>query len=90
MVTGSAPISPEVVRFFKIVLSCEVFEVYGQSENGALFFTDPLDINLGHVGGVTPQAEFKLVDIPEMNYTSKDEVDGELMPRGEICVRGPS
>jgi len=34
--------------------------------------------------------EFKLVDIPEMDYTSEDKDNqGNLMPRGEIFMRGP-
>lgn len=35
--------------------------------------------------------EFKLVDVPEMNYTSKDvNEEEEPAPRGELWVRGPN
>lgn len=56
-----------------------------------MFFTTTYDPKAGHVGGISVNSEFKLVDIPEMNYTSEDkDKDGKLIPRGEICVRGPS
>jgi long-subunit acyl-CoA synthetase (AMP-forming) len=30
-VTGSAPIAPEIITFFKIVLDAKIFEGYGQT-----------------------------------------------------------
>jgi long-chain acyl-CoA synthetase len=50
--------------------------------------TSPLDPHAGHVGGPLPNTEFKLVDVPEMNYTSLDVENGVACPRGEICIRG--
>ena len=52
--------------------------------------SDKNDIEKGHCGGPPFSLEFKLVDIPEMNYT-KNDIDGFLCtPRGEICLRGPA
>lgn len=49
------------------------------------------DPTCGHVGGPFASIEIKLVDIPEMKYTSTD-VDENMLPapRGEICFRGNS
>ena len=51
---------------------------------------------LGHVGGpvvifylLQSNVEYKLVDIPEMKYTSDDkDENGRDYPRGEIWFRG--
>lgn len=65
-------------------------EGYGQTEACALeFITDVNDPFAGHVGGPLPHNEFKLVDVPELNYLSTDtDAEGNPKPRGEIWVRG--
>mmetsp|Transcript_5188 Transcript_5188/g.4961 ORF Transcript_5188/g.4961 Transcript_5188/m.4961 type:complete len:142 (+) Transcript_5188:883-1308(+) len=85
IITGSAPIGGEVLSFLKIAFSCRVFEAYGQTETTAgLTITNYKDGTSGHVGGVFPHNEIKLVDVPEMDYTSQDIIEGEKQPRGEI------
>ena len=72
LVTGSAPVAPEILTFFREVLDCDVREGYGQTQTtAATFVTYEGDANYGHVGGINKSAEFKLVDVPEMNYTSE-------------------
>ena len=91
MLTASAPLNLKVANFFKIAMCCPMMEAYGQTEGtGGQFCMNWRDTASGHVGGVISQNEFKLVDVPEMNYTSQD-VDPEtglVTPRGEIWVRG--
>ena len=90
MITGSAPIAKEVLSFLKIAFCCPIHEGYGQTECGApaaiTWSTDPVT---GHVGGPFPTLEIKLVDVPDMNYTSEDTDEaGVPMPRGEVCYKG--
>lgn len=91
MVTGSAPISGDVLAFLKVCFCCPIIEAYGQTEScAAATMTHGHDNVPGHVGGPIGSSEIKLVDVPEMNYTSKDKDEqGHEQPRGEICVRGP-
>ncbi|CDS14549.1 hypothetical protein LRAMOSA06718 [Lichtheimia ramosa] len=87
ILSGSAPVSPDVMDFMRICFSANVYEGYGQTENfcgGCLTLTD--DNTSGVVGAPFPCSEIKLVDVPDMDYRSTDKP----FPRGEICVRGPS
>lgn len=80
MISGSAPISNEVVNFLKVTMACPFKEGYGMTESvTGGFFGYSEDITTGHVGGPTSTVEVKLVDVPEMNYTSKD-LDEEGKP----------
>ena len=92
LVTGSAPMRQEVIDFLKIAFCAPMVEGYGQTENtGGAFSNSPRDPKAGHVGGPGQHIEFKLISVPEMNYTvdDKDE-NGKRRPRGEIWVRSPS
>jgi long-chain acyl-CoA synthetase len=90
LLTGSAPISDDVKKFMSIAFVAPFSEGYGQTEGmGCEFVTHPDDYTLGIVGGPLHQNEFRLADVPEMNYTSNDkDENGTPTPRGEILVRG--
>ena len=91
-IIGGAPISSHIIEFWKITLSCPILEAYGQTEStGLSFCTMATDKDSGHVGGPLTCIEFKLVDDPEMQYSSSDKNEkGEKTPRGEVLIRGPS
>ncbi|KAJ3326027.1 hypothetical protein HDV06_002412 [Boothiomyces sp. JEL0866] len=85
MISAAAPISPEVMSFLRICFSAQLIEGYGQTETtGGTCLSIVGDNSTGNVGVPIPNCAVKLVDVPEMNYTSADQP----FPRGEICVKG--
>lgn len=86
MLTGSAPISSDVLDFLKICFCCPIIEGYGMTETSAGSVTTYLDDKLsGHVGGPVANVKIRLRDIPEMGYLSTNDP-----PKGEVCFWGPS
>ena len=84
MLTGSAPITPEVLHFFRIALDIPIVEGYGQTESTAAGTTTHLiDTSGGTVGSPGAAVEIKLIDVPGTNYRSENN-------QGEICIRGPT
>ncbi|KAJ9065178.1 medium-chain fatty acid-CoA ligase faa2 [Entomophthora muscae] len=85
ILTGSAPISKEVLDFLRVVLCPNIHEGYGLTETAAAGCVSMIgERKSGHVGPPTPNTEVKLMDIPEMNYFASNQP----FPRGEICLRG--
>ncbi|XP_055941481.1 long-chain-fatty-acid--CoA ligase 1-like isoform X2 [Argiope bruennichi] len=79
--TASAPVSKEVMQFFRCSMGCLVFEVYGLSELGAAAMTLLSEHDSGFVGPPLPCNHIKLVSTPEMSYFAEND-------EGEICVKG--
>eukprot|EP01130_Rhizamoeba_saxonica_P000819 TRINITY_DN10727_c0_g1_i1.p1 TRINITY_DN10727_c0_g1~~TRINITY_DN10727_c0_g1_i1.p1 ORF type:complete len:652 (-),score=177.93 TRINITY_DN10727_c0_g1_i1:24-1979(-) len=86
MITGSAPIAPEILNFLRICFSCPVIEGYGQTETCAAATTTlACDLIPGHVGIPLVCTDIKLVEVEEMEEYSVTNDP----PSGEICFRGP-
>lgn len=85
MMTGSAPINPDVMKFLKVCFSSEMIEGYGMTETSAASCTRISgDTTYGHVGGPNAGILMKLRDVPEMGYFHSN-----TPPQGEICFYGP-
>ena len=84
--TAAAPCPPYIMEFLVVLIGARVIQGYGLTETHAAVSSSLWhDSTRGHVGGPLMCSEVKLVDIPEMGYTSLDTP----WPRGEIWVRGP-
>jgi long-chain acyl-CoA synthetase len=76
MLSGGAPIAPEILRFFHAV-GLPIREVYGQTEDtGPTAIHQGVDIKLGTVGKPMPGTEVKIAD------------DGEILVRGPHVFKG--
>ncbi|MDP3702403.1 MAG: AMP-binding protein [Hylemonella sp.] len=75
-VSGSAPISPDILKFFK-TLGLSIREAYGLTEASGASSLQPDDGSpLGTVGAPFPGIEIQLAE------------DGEILLRGDVVFRG--
>jgi len=86
ILTASAPIAPNILKFLRCVFCCPIVEAYGQTEScGGSFGTKIYETEAGHVGMPGVGIEYKLADLEDMGYTRSTKP----YPSGEICLRGP-
>lgn len=86
IVIGAAAVCPEQLDFFRIALSCEVYQGYGQTESSCATSNQRArDYTGGHVGAPIPGVDVRLRSMPELGYVA----EATMCPKGEIMVRGP-
>jgi long-chain acyl-CoA synthetase len=74
--TGAAPISPEVIRFFRVI-GVPLVEIYGMTEtSGGILGQTPDDVVVGTVGVPMKGTQVQLAE------------DGEIMARGATIFEG--
>ncbi|RKF57236.1 Long chain acyl-CoA synthetase 7, peroxisomal [Erysiphe neolycopersici] len=85
MITGSAPLDPNVMQFLRAAFSRQFCQGYGLTETYALGSCQHVnDYTVGNCGMVAPGLELCLQSIPEMEYLVTDSP----YPRGELLIRG--
>jgi long-chain acyl-CoA synthetase len=89
LLTGSAPVSPEILQFLRVVCGCIVIEGYGATETaGACSVQIPGETSVGNIGPPFPCFLYKLVDVPEMNLVVSRDNRGEILVYGHKVFRG--
>ncbi|MCQ2820170.1 MAG: AMP-binding protein [archaeon] len=91
-VIGGAPLTVEITEAMKIFFSVGLVAGYGSTESGGGALISHGDDNLCcTVGGLLTSWELKLVDVPELGYTSKSvNENGIWEPKGEVYLRSVS
>ena len=89
--SGSAPVTLDVFQKFQIYLCTNVHQGYGLTETIGAACVQEFDNKGLSVGIPFASLEFKIVNIPELNYMVTDLNEQKLPePRGLLCIRGSS
>jgi long-chain acyl-CoA synthetase len=90
MISASAPLSGNVLKFLRLVFACPIIESLGITETSApCFITQDNDIETGHIGGPLPGVEAKLRLLEDCNFQSNSSnLIGELYVRSSSLFVG--
>ncbi|KAJ1722876.1 medium-chain fatty acid-CoA ligase faa2 [Coemansia erecta] len=84
VITSAIGLNPDLQNFFRVALSCNVIQGYGQTETiGVCFIQKTDDIFTGNIGVPSPGFDIRLRSIPDMGYVATDP----QCPRGELMIR---
>ena len=91
IVSGGAPIMPEVFEFLTATITPNILQGCGMTELSSACFVQELPVkDPDTVGVVCPTCEIKLRRVPEMDYDPNDpeEPSGEVLARGANLFQG--
>ncbi|KFY91293.1 hypothetical protein V498_05533 [Pseudogymnoascus sp. VKM F-4517 (FW-2822)] len=84
MVSGSAPIDPQLHTLLRAAFGNSIKQGYGMTETYAIgSCQEDSDTSTGNSGGVLPSVEVCLSSVPDMEYLVTDKPN----PRGELLVK---
>jgi long-chain acyl-CoA synthetase len=91
MISGAAPISPEIIHYFKW-MGITIYEAYGMTETtGVISCNKPGFVKIGSVGQLLPETEVKIADDGEIcvrapqnikEYYKNEDATNELLKPG--------
>lgn len=85
MVSGSAPIDPQLHQLLRAAFGNDFIQGYGLTETYAVSLAQGEgDFSTGNCGGLAPSVEACVRDVPDMEYLATDKPN----PRGELLIRG--
>jgi long-chain acyl-CoA synthetase len=83
LITGGSPLAAESINYLRKALNCGFYQGYGSSETfGGICITTRVAKDPTRTGAIGVSAEFKLRNLPDLNYSYKDNKSGELLLRG--------
>ncbi|VDP44950.1 unnamed protein product [Schistosoma margrebowiei] len=89
IVTGGAPISPELFNFFRAAFKGLIVAGYGSTEvSGVTSVTVLGESHEGTVGAITSRIEVKLADVVDMDIVALRDNRGEICIKGKRCTKG--
>ncbi|KAH3663452.1 hypothetical protein WICMUC_005978 [Wickerhamomyces mucosus] len=89
LISGGSPLSENSIVYLRKVLNCGFYQGYGSSETfGAIAITTNHAEDPSTTGSIGVTTEFKLRNLPELNYTYNSNKSGELLLRGPQIFHG--
>ena len=92
MMSASAAMDKSIMQRIKVIFGAGISQGYSQTElSGQAYVSSYYDVLSWRIGGVGNTLEFKLVDLPDINYLTTDvnPKTGSPEPKGELCSRSP-